>query len=183
MSKTFSNGNKVVIEKATLLTKDGLIPARTIKVYDKSGSIIQQKSKAITKNINKATGNKYVTIRQGFYKDGKFIGRNEVNRYYSQDGKLVLKTNKSIDNNGYTVITKKAPVGEYVLRGEKQGLASNALNFDSNPGTSGLAQSRRTNGLFKHTIDTTAEDAKATIKLAQEKGFAPRCGELKLEKL
>lgn len=46
-----------------------------------------------------------------------------------------------------------------------------------------MAQSERTNGLFRHTLVTTAEDAKDTIKLAQEKGWAPRCGDLKLEKL
>ena len=183
MEKVLSNGNKVVVKKATLLTKNGCIPAREIIVYDKLGNGIKSKSKAIAKQMNETTGKKYTTIYQGFYDKGKFVGKNEVNRYYTKDGKLLLKVNASTNNRGYKHVTKQAPVGEYVLKGEKRHLASNALDFDSLAGTSAMAQSTRTNGTIRHTIDTTAEDALDTIKLAQEKGFAPRCGVLELEKL
>lgn len=183
LEKTLSNGNRVVIEEANLLTNNGIIPARTIKVYDKLGNIVKQKSKAITKDVNKATGKKYTTIYQGFYDKGNFVGKNEINRYYSKGGALLLKVNKSTDNKGYQVITKQAPVGRCVLEGEKRQLASNALKLDNLPGTSAMAQAQRTNGLVKHTVETTAEDARNTIKIALEKGFSPRSGELKLEKL
>ena len=154
-----------------------------IIVYDKLGNVIKSKSKAIAKQMNETAGKKYTTIYQGFYDKGKFVGKNEVNRYYTKDGKLLLKVNASTNNKGYKHVTKQAPVGEYVLKGEKRHLASNALDFDSLAGTSAMAQSTRTNGTIRHTIDTTAEDALDTIKLAQEKGFAPRCGVLELEKL
>lgn len=135
MQKTLANGDKVVIKTCLLLTKDGSFPARRISVYDKTGKIIKEKSKAIKKSINETTGKKYTTIRQGFYENGNYIGRNEINRYYSKDGDLLLKVNKSINDRGYSFVTKQSPVGEYVLEGEKRSLASNKLSFSSLPGT------------------------------------------------
>lgn len=102
--RVLANGKKV--QKIVENTENGAKKV-IMNVFDEAGNLVLNKEKVITRSVNAANGKKYINIKNTYSSPGNgAIGMDggvypfkknlsyDVNKYYSQDGKLMLKTAK-----------------------------------------------------------------------------------------